>query len=898
MERGNILLVPALFIIESRKERVFMKKKILLFLLALSLLICAIPKIHVLQAAFTGQDILTAEKLSDSSGEVFPTEKEAYDTMIAMKKDYPEEMAWTDASSGSYKWKGGKGPNGEIAESGTGCVNFAFRLSDAVFDSIPARMLVNGKFSFEDIKAGDILRMDGNSHSVIVLQALDDLLVIAEGNYNGKVHWGRTLSKDEVLTANYVLTRYPEGYVSPDDPEADKEIAKGELIGGLNWLLVKSGTLTISGSGAMPDFDSNGGPWNTYSDKIFKIVIGNGATSIGNNAFRGNEAYSISIPASVTAIGDDAFRECKNIMSVTIPEGVAKTGERAFQSCGNLRDITFPASIEQIGAGAFFQCQELKSAVFLPGEKLVQIGNNMFQGCWRLTDVTLPRKMDHIGKDMFSGTGISSLIIPDGVDIIDERAFASCKNLKSVTIPSSVKQIGIAAFSDCSMTDIYFCGSKEVWDAINKIGDTQTTLSGKTIHYNYVITPGPSPSTSPGPVIDGDVNTGIYSDSSHTALAPLSMRTHYVNGGNVKQADGTRNNYKTKYYYTKLQASDIVTTDSKGKTKTKKGRIVVGITSSNEVPVLVKEKIKDSSASKTALASISRGKIKVTAKSQPGTVYLWAVDTGDAKASACAKIVIKAAPSKVQIFAKSSSSEGFSHDNKSIYKKDVIELGSTTKLYVYPSYKLNRQMKETKDASYSVSFLKQSGNYFTAKQDPDDPYCFNITAKTLKNNKKTTGKVIVTCNENGKKAVFTATAVNGVQNISFNSITGMTCTTASGAAVSEFTIERSDTDKKTGSFVMSTGKSSSSFETTDKVKLYAMGSADGFDQAQMKKGKVKITSKPDSGQRALKAKLEKDKKTVTVTAAKKIPAKTSVYYLIMYNNKENLGYKIIKITTV
>lgn len=180
-------------------------------------------------------------------------------------------------------------------------------------------------------------------------------------------------------------------------------------------------------------------------------------------------------------------------------------------------------------------------------------------------------------------------------------------------------------------------------------------------------------------------------------------------------------------------------------------------------------------------------------------------------------------------------------------------------------------------------------------QDPDDKYCFIVMAKALKNNKKTTGKIIVQCNENGKKATFTAAAVNSVQGITLDSVSDMTDNTVSGAAISEFTIIKSDTDKKTGSFAISTAKSSNDFETTDKVKIYAMGSAAGFDQTQMAKGKVKITSKPDSNQKKLTAKLNKDKKTVTVTAAKKIPTGTSVYYLIMYNNSEGAGYKIIKI---
>ncbi len=108
---------------------------------------------------------------------------------------------------------------------------------------------------------------------------------------------------------------------------------------------------------------------------------------------------------------------------------------------------------------------------------------------------------------------------------------------------------------------------------------------------------------------------------------------------------------------------------------------------------------------------------------------------------------------------------------------------------------------------------------------------------------------------------------------------------------------RSDTNKKTGSFVIATSKSSDSFDTTDKVKIYAMNKEDGFDKAMMEKGKVRITSKPSGNQKKLVANVGSDKKTVTITAAKKIPAQTSVYYLVFYNNKQVKGYSVVKVTT-
>ena len=219
-----------------------------------------------------------AEKMTaraaDEDGNV-PTPQEAYEAMIALQSKFPEGMHWTDASSGTYTWKGGRGENGEIATMGTGCVNFAFQLSDAAFGTLPARMLKENEFEFADIHVGDILRIS-LGHSVIVLQVNDDSMVIAEGNYNQSIHWGRVVTKSEVEQSVHVLTRYPKGYIPPNNPDADTVIKEDSIQddegnpSGLRWKLTKSGTLTISGNGDMPDF-------NFGNPSVSNIVIDCGA---------------------------------------------------------------------------------------------------------------------------------------------------------------------------------------------------------------------------------------------------------------------------------------------------------------------------------------------------------------------------------------------------------------------------------------------------------------------------------------------------------------------------------------------------------------------------------------------------------------------------------------------
>ena len=202
-------------------------------------------------------------------------------------------------------------------------------------------------------------------------------------------------------------------------PDCDKVVEKGYTYwneGNLTWKLYEDGTLNISGTGAMKDYNDDDNPSPVYQNSnVKKVVIEKGVTSIGNYAFSG----------------------CLGLKSITIPDGITSIGDHAFDSCINLRSITLPDSITSIGMWAFYNCWNVSSIIIPDG--VTSIEDFTFNSCISLTSIT----------------------IPNSVTNIKSSAFHNCADLTSITIPDSVTSIGYAAFSNCDslQTISLSCGS-------------------------------------------------------------------------------------------------------------------------------------------------------------------------------------------------------------------------------------------------------------------------------------------------------------------------------------------------------------------------------------------------------------------------------------------------------
>ncbi|MDE6087294.1 MAG: leucine-rich repeat protein, partial [Oscillospiraceae bacterium] len=171
--------------------------------------------------------------------------------------------------------------------------------------------------------------------------------------------------------------------------EDTEEIATSGTCGeNLTWNFDEStGTLTISGTGAMTDWKYGESPW--YNNKNIKeIIIKDSVTTIGDRAFWDCFALeSITIPESVETIGKMTFYGCTALESITIPKSVEIIGDMAFHGCTALESVTIPDSVKVIKDGTFCYCSALES-VKIPNS-VTTIGDYAFGGCNVLTSITI-----------------------------------------------------------------------------------------------------------------------------------------------------------------------------------------------------------------------------------------------------------------------------------------------------------------------------------------------------------------------------------------------------------------------------------------------------------------------------------------------------------------------------
>lgn len=295
--------------------------------------------------------------------------------------------------------------------------------------------------------------------------------------------------------------------------------------------LLDGKTLTISGTGAMPDFDFPNGnlaPWWNYKalgmikagigglnlngikidpiGDLKKIVIKDGVTNVSNYAlFCLPAATQITLPDSVTSIGRYGIALCAKLKgislpkavtaigdfglagnsftAVSLPDGLQTLGRGAFDACASLSGMTLPAAITAVPDKCFNDCTKLLTVDY-KGE-VTAIGERAFEGCKSLTKAPIPAAVTALGNSAFNGCiALTDVTLPGGVTAVPDACFQDCTALADMKIPGTVTSVGHNAFTGCkALKDVRCYGAPPT---VQPGGAAEHSFEPGivTIHYN------------------------------------------------------------------------------------------------------------------------------------------------------------------------------------------------------------------------------------------------------------------------------------------------------------------------------------------------------------------------------------------------------------------------------
>lgn len=179
-------------------------------------------------------------------------------------------------------------------------------------------------------------------------------------------------------------------------------------------------------------------------------------TAIDSKCFKDDVMLeSISFPDSISSMQDAILSGCTNLKSVKLPENrdFKTLNGSFFEGCTSLESVVIPESIVALKDNIFKDCTALKNVDLLG--KITAIGNNAFENCSSLKSLELPETLRKISVNMFSGSAVASVVIPESATAIDENAFLNCTSLTSIIIPEKVTTVGENAFKGCTNLVIY-----------------------------------------------------------------------------------------------------------------------------------------------------------------------------------------------------------------------------------------------------------------------------------------------------------------------------------------------------------------------------------------------------------------------------------------------------------
>ena len=325
----------------------------------------------------------------------------------------------------------------------------------------------NAKALLTQGKLGDVIQANGvyGQHTMIFEGASDAGVTVYQCNKNGECG----VYEDTYSWATFAQMYGSASNGSDNGISLYRAYNYATIYGdGENLFYDDTVNFVISEDGTLTKYNG----WQRY------VTIPDTVTAIGDSAFKNNTTMiSVKIPDGVISIGNSAFSGCTALIGIYIPDSIETVGNSAFYNCTSMENVKLSEKLESIASSTFYNCSSLE-AIILP-DSITYIGGSVFANCKKLSNVKLSKKLEKIGSEVFKNcTSITEIEIPkslqsaeyngnkdsgvfagctelkevqfeEGITLIPNWLFSYCPGLEQIEIPESVTKIGNGSFEYC-----------------------------------------------------------------------------------------------------------------------------------------------------------------------------------------------------------------------------------------------------------------------------------------------------------------------------------------------------------------------------------------------------------------------------------------------------------------